>query len=312
MLRRVIPSLLALAASTLLSTTSAHSQSRPFWEEFWSPSGQYGNQDRAKRKKTQANGSASNANVRTVSSSASARAANTRTARVSRPAPDDDEDDDTAQKPTGPKLLEGGPRPDISPMSPKPVSVSTGQSSGTIVIDTKGRQLLLVTGSDSALRYPISVGRDGFTWEGTEKISRVADWPDWHPPAEMRERDPRLPEKMLGGIRNPLGAKSLYLGNSLYRIHGTNDARTIGIAASSGCFRMLNGHVVDLANRVGVGTKVVVLQHLGAKPVASKAPDSTSGSSKPQASSQPSKPSFKQRSSSAAPASPVRVASANR
>ena len=174
-------------------------------------------------------------------------------------------------------MLEGGPRPDISPMSPKPVSVSTGQSSGTIVIDTKGRQLLLVTGSDSALRYPISVGRDGFTWEGTEKISRVADWPDWHPPAEMRERDTRFPEKMLGGIRNPLGAKSLYLGNSLYRIHGTNDARTIGIAASSGCFRMLNGHVIDLSNRVGVGTKVVVLQHLGAKPVASKAPELDTG-----------------------------------
>ena len=128
----------------------------------------------------------------------------------------------------------------------------------------------------------------------------------------MRERDTRLPEKMLGGIRNPLGAKSLYLGNSLYRIHGTNDARTIGIAASSGCFRMLNGHVVDLSNRVGVGTKVVVLQHLGAKPVASKAPDSTSGSSKPQASSQQSKPSLKQRSSSAAPATHVRVAVANR
>ena len=294
MSRRIIPSLLVLAASSLLASTSAQSQYRPFWEEIFSPSTQQGYPDRPKNKKVQAYGSTSSANVRTVSSSASARAANTHSARLSRPAPDDDDDDTIQQKPMGPKLLEGGPRPDISPISPRPVSVSTGQSSGTIVIDTRGRQLFLVTGSDSALRYPISVGRDGFTWEGTEKISRVADWPDWHPPAEMRERDTRLPEKMLGGIRNPLGAKSLYLGNSLYRIHGTNDARTIGIAASSGCFRMLNGHVVDLANRVGVGTKVVVLQHLGAKPVASKAPDSTSGS-KPQASTLPGKPSLKQR-----------------
>ena len=114
----------------------------------------------------------------------------------------------------------------------------------------------------TALRYPISVGREGFNWNGTEKISRVAEWPDWHPPAEMRERDPSLPEKMSGGIRNPLGAKALYLGNSLYRIHGTNDAKSIGRAASSGCFRMLNGHVVDLASRVGVGTPVTVVRRL--------------------------------------------------
>jgi lipoprotein-anchoring transpeptidase ErfK/SrfK len=130
------------------------------------------------------------------------------------------------------------------------------------VIDTAGRQLFLVQSGGTALRYPISVGREGFTWTGTQKISRVADWPDWRPPAEMRERDPRLPELMTGGVRNPLGAKALYLGNSLYRIHGTNDARTIGQAASSGCFRMLNGHVLDLANRVGVGTTVTVVSSL--------------------------------------------------
>ena len=149
MLRRVLPSLLALAASTLLSTTSAQSQSRPFWEEMFSPSSQLDSQERARRKAAQARAKQS-ANVRTVSTSAMARAANTRSARVSRPAADDDDDDTVQQKPTGPTLLEGGPRPDISPMSPKPVSVSTGQSSGTIVIDTRGRQLLLVTGSDSA------------------------------------------------------------------------------------------------------------------------------------------------------------------
>lgn len=97
---------------------------------------------------------------------------------------------------------------------------------------------------------------------GTETISRIADWPDWHPPAEMRQRDPRLPEKMTGGVRNPLGAKALYLGNTLYRIHGTDDARTIGQATSSGCFRMTNGHVVDLAHRVGVGAKVIALNRL--------------------------------------------------
>src|SRR5262249_3031286 len=112
------------------------------------------------------------------------------------------------------------------------------------------------------LRYPISVGREGFNWAGAEKISRIADWPDWHPPEEMRGRDPRLPEKMSGGIRNPLGAKALYLGNSLYRIHGTNDSRSIGPAASPGCFRMLNGHVVDLASRVEIGTIVTVVRRL--------------------------------------------------
>ena len=285
MSRPGFPSLLVLVTGSLMFSTSAQSQNRQFWEEIFPPSRQQDYYERSKR-----NGSTSS--VRTYSPSASVRPANTRPAHVSRPY--DDDDDPTEQKLASPQILEGGPRPDISPISPKPVSVSTGQSAGTIVIDTRGRQLLLVTGSDSALRYPISVGRDGFTWVGTEKISRVADWPDWHPPAEMRERDTRLPEKMLGGIRNPLGAKSLYLGNSLYRIHGTNDVRTIGIAASSGCFRMLNGHVIDLANRVGVGTKVVVLPHLGAKPVLTNAPESTSGS-KPQAAAQPSKPSLKQR-----------------
>ncbi len=162
----------------------------------------------------------------------------------------------------GPKLLDGGGRPSISPMSPERVAFAANYAPGTIVIDSSGRRLYLVQSRGSALRYPISVGREGFSWTGRERISRVADWPDWHPPKEMRERDRTLPEKMTGGVRNPLGAKALYLGNSLYRIHGTNSAQSIGRANSSGCFRMMNGHVVDLARRVGVGTQVVVLKGL--------------------------------------------------
>lgn len=279
-LRLALPALLFA-----LSTTTATAQSRPFWEESWPSYNRSYEDDHAKRRRAHAAPARPSPHVRTLGSSASARAATTRSARLSRPAPDD-EDDDTMPpaKLVAPKILEGGPRPDIAPRPPTPVSVATGQSAGTVVIDTRGRQLFLMTSSTTALRYPVSVGRDGFTWTGTEKIARVADWPDWHPPAEMRERIPTLPEKMTGGIHNPLGAKSLYLGNSLYRIHGTNDARTIGQAASSGCFRMLNGHVVDLAGRVGVGTKVVVLPHLGASAVKTVAPNSTSGPhAKPQA-----------------------------
>jgi len=107
--------------------------------------------------------------------------------------------------------------------------------------------------------------RAGVRGRVTERISRIADWPDWHPPAEMRQRQPYLPVKMTGGVYNPLGAKALYLGNSLYRIHGTDDARTIGRATSSGCFRMTNGHVTDLARRVGVGTTVVVVNRLNGR-----------------------------------------------
>ncbi len=176
-----------------------------------------------------------------------------------RPRSDDDDDDD---KPRGQRVMDGGARPDIRPIGPQTVPFNGSYAPGTIVIDTGGRQLLLITSARAALRYPISVGRQGFTWTGSEKISRIADWPDWHPPAEMRERQPELPEKMTGGLKNPLGAKALYLGNTLYRIHGTNDARTVGQASSSGCFRMLNGHVVDLASRVSVGATVVVVDRL--------------------------------------------------
>lgn len=161
-----------------------------------------------------------------------------------------------------PAVLQGGARPDISPQAPQTVPFRYAANQGAIVIDSSARALYYVLGNGSAYRYPISVGRDGFTWKGTEKISRVAAWPDWHPPAEMRERDPKLPEVMTGGINNPLGAKALYLGNSLYRIHGTNDSKSIGYAASSGCFRMMNHHVLHLATLAGPGTTVTVLERL--------------------------------------------------
>jgi lipoprotein-anchoring transpeptidase ErfK/SrfK len=175
---------------------------------------------------------------------------------------DEDPRDRAPDRGSGPAILDGGPRPGVRPLPPTQVAFDSSYLPGSIVIDTAGRKLYLVQSPTSALVYPISVGREGFSWVGTETISRIADWPDWHPPAEMRQRDPRLPEKMTGGVRNPLGAKALYLGNTLYRIHGTDDARTIGQATSSGCFRMTNGHVVDLAHRVGIGTKVIVVNRL--------------------------------------------------
>ncbi len=159
--------------------------------------------------------------------------------------------------------MQGGARPNISPMPPQSVALR-GYAAGEIIIDTQGRALYYVTSATSAYKYPISVGREGFTWRGTEKISRVADWPDWRPPAEMRERDPRLPELMTGGVNNPLGARALYLGNTLYRIHGTNDTRSIGYAASSGCFRMMNHHVMHLSSIAGIGTTVRVVDRLPA------------------------------------------------
>ena len=171
-------------------------------------------------------------------------------------------DDDYRPRRRGPMLQSGGERPVVERLEPRAVSFPSSYPVGSIIIDTKGRQLFLVQSPTEALHYPISVGREGFSWTGAESISRKAEWPDWHPPEEMRWRDPRLPEKMTGGIKNPLGAMALYLGSSLYRIHGTNDATSIGRAASSGCFRMLNGHIVDLASRVDIGTGVQVVHRL--------------------------------------------------
>jgi lipoprotein-anchoring transpeptidase ErfK/SrfK len=133
------------------------------------------------------------------------------------------------------------------------------EPAGTIVIDTPNTYLYLVLGNNKAMRYGIGVGREGFTWAGAERISRMKEWPDWFPPKEMIERQPYLPRFMAGGDTNPLGARAMYLGNTLYRIHGTNQPSTIGTFVSSGCIRLTNDDVADLFSRVTVGTRVVVL-----------------------------------------------------
>ena len=161
-----------------------------------------------------------------------------------------------------PIIRSGGARPLIEPQAPEKVVFHSNFTPNSIVIDSAGRKLYYVLSPTEAYRYPISVGREGFSWTGTEVISRTQEWPDWHPPKEMIARDPRLPDKMTGGRRNPLGALALYLGNTLYRIHGTNDESTIGQAASSGCFRMLNEHVMHLANLAEIGTPVTVVSRL--------------------------------------------------
>jgi lipoprotein-anchoring transpeptidase ErfK/SrfK len=139
------------------------------------------------------------------------------------------------------------------------VDYRTNEMPGTIVIDTPNTYLYLVLPNGRALRYGIGVGREGFTWSGTQNVSKKAEWPDWTPPAEMIERQPYLPRFMAGGPGNPLGARAMYLGGSVYRIHGTNDPSTIGHRVSSGCIRLTNEDVSDLYNRVNVGSKVVVL-----------------------------------------------------
>jgi lipoprotein-anchoring transpeptidase ErfK/SrfK len=136
----------------------------------------------------------------------------------------------------------------------------TNEAPGTLIIDTQNRFLYLIQGNNRALRYGIGVGRDGFQWSGLQKISRKQEWPDWRPPPEMIERQPYLPRFMAGGPGNPLGARAMYLGATVYRIHGTNQPETIGHAVSSGCFRLVNADVIDLYDRVPVGTKVIIRQ----------------------------------------------------
>ncbi len=135
----------------------------------------------------------------------------------------------------------------------------TKEPAGTIIIDTPNTYLYLVLGGGKALRYGVGVGREGFTWAGEQRISRVAVWPDWTPPREMIERQPYLPRFMAGGPSNPLGARALYLGSTVYRIHGTNQPSTIGTFVSSGCIRLTNVDIEDLYSRVAVGTRVIVL-----------------------------------------------------
>jgi lipoprotein-anchoring transpeptidase ErfK/SrfK len=139
------------------------------------------------------------------------------------------------------------------------VAFGAAEAPGTIIIDTGNTTLYYVLGQGRAIRYGVGVGREGFTWSGVQTISRKAEWPDWHPPAEMIARQPYLPRFMAGGPGNPLGARAMYLGTSQYRIHGTNDPSTIGKFVSSGCIRLINEDVTDLFSRVDVGTKVVVL-----------------------------------------------------
>jgi len=147
-----------------------------------------------------------------------------------------------------------------SPIPRTLVSIPGPYRPGSIVIDTSARRLYLVTAPGQALSYGIGVGRIGFAWAGTHTVSMKREWPDWTPPSQMLRRRPDLPRHMVGGIDNPLGARAIYLGSSLYRIHGSNEPETIGQAVSSGCFRMTNEDVIDLYDRVRVGAKVVVMR----------------------------------------------------
>jgi lipoprotein-anchoring transpeptidase ErfK/SrfK len=139
------------------------------------------------------------------------------------------------------------------------VSYATREAPGTVIIDTPNTYLYYVLGGGQAIRYGIGVGRDGFTWSGTQSITKKAEWPNWTPPAEMIARQPYLPRFMAGGPGNPLGARAMYLGGTVYRIHGTNAPGTIGTHVSSGCIRLTNEDVADLYSRVNVGTRVIVL-----------------------------------------------------
>tara|TARA_R110002020_G_scaffold41276_8_gene121681 strand:- start:1888 stop:2478 length:591 start_codon:yes stop_codon:yes gene_type:complete len=138
------------------------------------------------------------------------------------------------------------------------VDYQTTQKPGTIVIETSERRLYLVMEGGKAMKYGVGVGRDGFTWSGTHRITRKAEWPGWTPPPQMRKRVPDLPAYMPGGPDNPLGARALYIGSTLYRVHGTSEPRSIGLAVSSGCIRLTNEDIADLYERVDVGARIVV------------------------------------------------------
>jgi lipoprotein-anchoring transpeptidase ErfK/SrfK len=201
----------------------------------------------------------------------------------------------TVQSPQGadgrPTVLSSLPpeeQPEVGPAQLAPnlrrqeVAFPTKEPAGTLIVDTSHTYLYYVLGGGRAIRYGVRVGRDGFTWNGVQKISRKAEWPDWHPPTEMIERQPYLPRFMAGGPGNPLGARAMYLGSTVYRIHGTNQPSTIGKFVSSGCIGMLNEDVSDLFDRVKIGTRVVVLP--GGPPpgaVAASAVPSPGGSAGP-------------------------------
>jgi lipoprotein-anchoring transpeptidase ErfK/SrfK len=176
----------------------------------------------------------------------------------------------TYAPPPGITLVSGSPANFLQLKAPKKVRLDprfmrqvvplrTDEAAGTIIVNTSEKFLYLVLGKGKALRYGIGTARDGFEWSGTHRITRKAEWPGWTPPAEMRKRRPDLPAHMPGGLNNPLGARALYIGATLYRIHGTNEPWTIGGDVSSGCIRMVNDDVVDLYARVKIGAKVIVL-----------------------------------------------------
>jgi lipoprotein-anchoring transpeptidase ErfK/SrfK len=152
------------------------------------------------------------------------------------------------------------------------VHYDTREAPGTIIIDTPNTYLYYVLGGGRAIRYGIGVGRDGFTWSGIQTVARKQEWPDWNPPPEMIARQPYLPRFMSGGPGNPLGARAMYLGNTMYRIHGTNAPSTIGQHVSSGCIRLTNEDVIDLFNRTSLGAKVVVLPDSGSRAAAAPPP----------------------------------------
>ena len=160
-----------------------------------------------------------------------------------------------------PLVVSGDPsRATVDPIPREEVAYNGKMGGGSIFINTSERRLYYVLGNGKAIRYGIGVGRPGFDWAGTNRVSRKAEWPDWTPPPEMIQRQPYLPRFMAGGPGNPMGARAMYLGTTVYRIHGTNQPMTIGQAVSSGCFGMVNADIIDLYERVPVGTKVVVKQ----------------------------------------------------
>jgi lipoprotein-anchoring transpeptidase ErfK/SrfK len=148
----------------------------------------------------------------------------------------------------------------LSTIARPTVDLPTNEAPGTIIVNTTERRLYYILGEGRALRYGIGVGRDGFRWSGVHRVTAKKEWPDWTPPPQMLRRRPDLPRYMKGGEDNPLGARAMYLGSTLYRIHGSNEPETIGEAVSSGCFRLTNDDVIDLYNRVQVGAKVIVLR----------------------------------------------------
>ena len=145
-------------------------------------------------------------------------------------------------------------------IAPRVIEWNADYPKGTVVISTSQRRLYYILGNNQAIEYGVGVGREGFAWSGEKHVTAIREWPGWTPPSQMLKRRPELPRYMPGGIDNPLGARAIYLGSSLYRIHGSNEPETIGAAVSSGCIRMVNRDVIDLADRVKVGTKVVVLR----------------------------------------------------